>query len=691
MTDLAIALTNSQKAARAGFELASHSLDDTKRAIDQVARTLNGNIRNFKQPCAKTSDIEAQLQSQLKQVVSELNDLQTTSRVDLNTRSQNLDEFSIALFGRTMAGKSTLMEILTNGNGSSIGKGAQRTTRDLRAYHWKGLKVIDVPGIAAFDGDADEELAFKAAAQADLVIFLVTDDAPQPAEAECLARVQALGKPVVKICNVKIALEDADDLHLFLRDPNKNFDFSRLTGITKQFDNFIDLYSPGQRTPFIYTHLRASYLSKQSSYSSLADELAQASRFDRVESHIINQVIKRGQFLRIKSFIDGATVPLLELSDRLLDFSAQNSASGRVLVDKRRQVLTWTDRFRGDGETQINLLITKQISSLRNDIAAFAEDNYERADAGERWSKHVELRGLSHQAQKLQESLQADCQQKLTEFSRELAAELNLVTTLAGDRRFSMPSITDGKRILKWGTTLLSGGLTIAAMILGSGPLGWAAAAVGVAGWLVSCFFDDRELKGHHQKKQLVTWLNKNVQTLENDLRKKLTSWFHDQLLKKQVQALVDDLNTMTNGIFQLADTQRKLAWTLNRQQKALHRKLLKEALATLGKPELNDLVLDVVRIPGQEMTLKVAKGSCFPYQVQADLKSLLGENVSFVTDTKDPASILHQTIHGQCPLRAIRIESKIQVAHIPIRRLNNAGQTRIRLAQQLTELHITQ
>ena len=39
MTDLAIALTNSQKAARAGFELASHSLDDTKRAIDQVART----------------------------------------------------------------------------------------------------------------------------------------------------------------------------------------------------------------------------------------------------------------------------------------------------------------------------------------------------------------------------------------------------------------------------------------------------------------------------------------------------------------------------------------------------------------------------------------------------------------------------------------------------------------------------
>lgn len=67
-----------------------------------------------------------------------------------------------------MAGKSTLMEILTEGNGESIGKGAQRTTRDVRKYEWNNLEITDVPGIGAFEGQEDEEIAFEAAKSADL-------------------------------------------------------------------------------------------------------------------------------------------------------------------------------------------------------------------------------------------------------------------------------------------------------------------------------------------------------------------------------------------------------------------------------------------------------------------------------------------------------------------------------------------
>ena len=62
------------------------------------------------------------------------------------------DTFAITLFGRTMAGKSTLMEILIRGNGASIGLGGQRTTRDVRTYRYKNLQITDVPGIAAFEG-----------------------------------------------------------------------------------------------------------------------------------------------------------------------------------------------------------------------------------------------------------------------------------------------------------------------------------------------------------------------------------------------------------------------------------------------------------------------------------------------------------------------------------------------------------
>ncbi|MDE0306883.1 MAG: 50S ribosome-binding GTPase, partial [Albidovulum sp.] len=161
----------------------------------------------------------------------ELHRLQQSSRNSLDEHRRSLDEFSVALFGRTMAGKSTLMEILTNGSGATIGQGAQRTTRDVRTYSWKGLRVTDVPGVAAFEGSEDEELAFQAAAKADLILFLITDDAPQPVEAECLAQVRALGKPVIGICNVKAALEDADDIDLFLRAPEKRFNMGRLESL----------------------------------------------------------------------------------------------------------------------------------------------------------------------------------------------------------------------------------------------------------------------------------------------------------------------------------------------------------------------------------------------------------------------------------------------------------------------------
>lgn len=35
-----------------------------------------------------------------------------------------------------------------------------------------------MPGIGAFEGEDDERIAFEAAKTADLIIFLITDDAP---------------------------------------------------------------------------------------------------------------------------------------------------------------------------------------------------------------------------------------------------------------------------------------------------------------------------------------------------------------------------------------------------------------------------------------------------------------------------------------------------------------------------------
>src|SRR5690606_35782661 len=120
------------------------------------------------------------------------------------------------------------------------------------------------------------------------------------------------------------------------------------------------------------------------------------------------------------------------------------------------------------------------IDSMIGEIPAFAEEHYDREDAGDRWSSLVKSRGLERHAKALQTELLDECRIGLAEIARELQSELTLVADLAGDRRIAMDPVFDGKRVWNWGGNLLSGGLVVAALILGSGPLGWAAAGVGL-------------------------------------------------------------------------------------------------------------------------------------------------------------------------------------------------------------------
>ncbi|WP_201764279.1 GTPase [Halalkalibacterium ligniniphilum] len=73
---------------------------------------------------------------------------------------ENLSTLTVTLFGRTKAGKSTIRETLTNGDSESIGRGAQRTTRNIKEYYLKNLIIIDTLGISAYEGEEDVRILF---------------------------------------------------------------------------------------------------------------------------------------------------------------------------------------------------------------------------------------------------------------------------------------------------------------------------------------------------------------------------------------------------------------------------------------------------------------------------------------------------------------------------------------------------
>ena len=268
---------------------------------------------------------------------------------EIEANYKRLGTFNIVLFGRTMTGKSTLMEILTKGNGRSIGKGAQRTTRDVRSYEWNGLKITDVPGIAAFEGFEDEQTAAEAARQADLIIFLITDDAPQPAEAEQLVILRNIGNPMLGICNVKRAVDDELHRRIFLRDQEKIFDNSRLNEMVHEFQQMVNHKAPGSELDFKYAHLNLRFMAEQPEHLNRRVELTSASRFAEIEDHIYREVTDNGPLHRQRTFLESATRAsydvwqqmltarqyAYELHDRIKDHAEENKDLAETIPPER--------------------------------------------------------------------------------------------------------------------------------------------------------------------------------------------------------------------------------------------------------------------------------------------------------------------------------------------------------------------
>ncbi len=78
---------------------------------------------------------------------------------------------SLVFAGQYSAGKSTILKALT---GFDIATGHEITTEEARAYDWHGVQVVDTPGIGTGRRPEHDELSFKAIADADLLVYVVT-------------------------------------------------------------------------------------------------------------------------------------------------------------------------------------------------------------------------------------------------------------------------------------------------------------------------------------------------------------------------------------------------------------------------------------------------------------------------------------------------------------------------------------
>lgn len=282
--------------------------------------------------------------------------------------------FRVVLMGRTMAGKSTLFEFLSRGDGERVGDGRQRYSRDVcrRTVPGLDIEIVDTPGVGARDGLADQLMAFDEVADADLILWVATDQATQEQTGQALTALADLGKPILVALNCLADVEDDIGLWDMLEAPEMIFGGDaedNLAPIRRHLS-----LAGGHYLDAIPIHAQAARLASAGTLSPEdSSKLLANSRLDELTGSIRGEFERTASIRRLMCVSDYARCSLLETSARL----AQQS------VD----VSDWLIRYRGRAH-DFHLRARRLIDDAHQELRLVARG---AVASRERWAERVRI------------------------------------------------------------------------------------------------------------------------------------------------------------------------------------------------------------------------------------------------------------------------------------------------------------
>jgi hypothetical protein len=571
-TDHREALSDCRRTAREEHQASLQALEDLRGSV----RSLSEKLQSLLEPSGTSTGKWSQLGSELKersafgqaeQTKHDLRELSASLRAmtqeiikdterSIRRKGQNLSQYTVTLFGRTVTGKSTIREFITGGDGSTIGEGAQRTTQSIREYTWAGLRIVDTPGFGAFDGEEDAQLAHTMMEESDLILFLTatTSSIQRPSFKE-MARLYEREKPILFVLNVMHDLEKNDLLlDEFLEVPEEVFDSAEMQGHVNRIESLSSehLGIDPENVRVCPIHAQAAFLSTQSEHEAHADTLLRESRMHELLRMVSEDVKENGVQRRMQTITGGTMHAAARLKTRLAEEHAALKEHTTFLKKKIDALERRLDREKREAlQTRIPDAVTRIFEPLRKRISTFVDDNIQRDDIGEKWEAEVERLDLQTQVERVQQDLEAKLQAVLRSFGEEMALEAEVLGIDAESNAPSQRDPVNLKQGLGWtsaGSGALSAGAYLAAQYGAANiwnPVGHVLIGVAVVAGAVGYFTTSKNEKLQKAKKEAAQQLRKSVDEMEASVCDKLQDQYETHLFSAYADHAVGMLRTL--------------------------------------------------------------------------------------------------------------------------------------------------
>jgi hypothetical protein len=526
------------------------------------------------------------------------------ARTGVAARQVALPHFTVALFGRTMAGTSTLLEALTGGDGASIGDGRQQTSREVREAMCNSLRMLDTPGLRAFDGPKERERALSVFGQADVVLFVVSSDGLRADASKALAELRRRNKPIWFVLNVKRDLREPVHMRRFLADPRSIFDEDELRGHRERLAQ-IGSDELGMREVRVFPiHAQAAYLSTRPEHRERAEQLAEQCGLDALVEALEAEVLRKGTVRRVQTLVDGAVVSLLDLQECLTEQSKTVKRAARSLKAKFRELDAWFESFAVATKLRAQAEASALVQPLRAGASAFVDENLEKSDVAERWNHKVKSIGIEAWLERQQTAILDELRTRLGEFARETAVESSLLVELdAGS--LSQFDPWDVTRCIR--TTLSANGASNGGTALDDGlqranfwnPLEWLPGEVRALTLRISWRFGDREKKLVRPKSKVTEELRGSIDEVEHKLAAELDNWFQKSISRRFARAIRSDTRHLHEGLFAVARGRIEASAQVGTIVERLNRRLLVRSGELVGVPIPEQRIARVIRDPG--------------------------------------------------------------------------------------------